>query len=190
MRLWKAANRCEREAAQDRARSGSHQQQTKTRRADAENIPGKDRHELSVRLGTERHEAENGEERYKDRRIPCQIETLNHVARESLLAPRACRSGNPNQKNRKQHDQVPDGCDEKAAFGIDPRNQHAAERGSEEHRSVKNHLIKSDSVREIGTQHQMMQNRLAHGLFKGNKKSRLTRKLLIDAIRGSFPNGP
>jgi hypothetical protein len=59
----------------------------------------------------------------------------------------------------------------KQRFGIDPRNQHATERGSEEHRSVKNHLIKSDSVWEIGTRHQMMQNRLAHRLFKGDEKA-------------------
>src|SRR4030095_3611799 len=112
MGLWKEANRCDREPAQDRARSGSHQQKTKTRRADEENIPGKDRHELSVWLGTERHDAEKGKERDKDRCTQRKIETLNHVARETLWARRAYRSGNPNHKNCKQHDKVPDGCNE------------------------------------------------------------------------------
>src|SRR4029450_1659530 len=77
MGLWKAANGCEREAAHDGARSGSHQQKPKTRRPDEENIPGKDRHELSVWLGTERHDAENGKERRIDPRTPRQIDTLH-----------------------------------------------------------------------------------------------------------------
>jgi len=62
MRLRKAADRCEGETAQDRARSRGHQQKTKTRRADCENIAREDRHELSVRLGAKSNDAQYGKE--------------------------------------------------------------------------------------------------------------------------------